>query len=168
MEGRRFDDVVARGFFPVDIHDPTGAKGYQAGGSTWIKPKGPYDIPLRCLIPQKVDGVLMTGRNISAAHEAHGSLRVQGPAFAHRRMRRRGGGHRRARQDAAAQRRCPQGAEAANSRQCEPGDRPVGADAQRCVNGVRLNSVQSRSRRRGALPGGGRLSAGQGYPLSTH
>ena len=82
VEGRRFDDVVARGFFPVDIHDPTGAKGYQAGGSTWIKPKGPYDIPLRCLIPAKVDGVLMTGRNISAAHEAHGSLRVQGTAFA--------------------------------------------------------------------------------------
>jgi len=26
--------------------------------------------------------LLMTGRNISAAHEAHGSLRVQGTAFA--------------------------------------------------------------------------------------
>jgi hypothetical protein len=82
VEGRRFDDVVARGFFPVDIHDPTGAKGYQAGGSTWIKPKGPYDIPLRCLIPKKIDGLVMTGRNISAAHEAHGSMRVQGTAFA--------------------------------------------------------------------------------------
>lgn len=82
VEGRRFPDVVARGFFPVDIHDPSGAKGYQAGGSTWIKPKGPYDIPYRCLIPKKVDGILMTGRNISAAHEAHGSLRVQGIAFA--------------------------------------------------------------------------------------
>ncbi len=82
VEGRRFPDVVARGFFPVDIHDPTGARGYQAGGSTWIKPKGPYDIPLRCLLPKSVDGLVMTGRNISAAHEAHGSLRVQGTAFA--------------------------------------------------------------------------------------
>lgn len=82
VEGRRFPDVVARGFFPVDIHDPTGAKGYQAGGSTWIKPKGPYDIPMRCLIPKKIDGLVMTGRNISAAHEAHGSMRVQGTAFA--------------------------------------------------------------------------------------
>jgi hypothetical protein len=82
VEGRRFADVGARGFFPVDIHDPTGARGYQAGGSTWIKPKGPYDIPLRCLIPQKVEGLVMSGRNISAAHEAHGSLRVQGTAFA--------------------------------------------------------------------------------------
>lgn len=82
VEGRRFPDVVARGFFPVDIHDPTGAKGYQAGGSTWIKPKGPYDIPFRCLIPKKIDGLVMTGRNISAAHEAHGSMRVQGTVFA--------------------------------------------------------------------------------------
>lgn len=82
VEGRRFADVVARGFFPVDIHDPTGARGYQAGGSTWIKPKGPYDIPMRCLVPRKLDGLVMTGRNISAAHEAHGSLRVQGTAFA--------------------------------------------------------------------------------------
>ena len=46
--------MVARGFFPVDIHDPEGSKGYQAGGSTWIKPKGPYDIPIRCLIPSDV------------------------------------------------------------------------------------------------------------------
>jgi FAD dependent oxidoreductase len=82
VEGRRFDDVVARGFFPVDIHDPEGSRGYQAGGSTWIKPKGPYDIPFRCLVPAKIDGLLMTGRNISAAHEAHGSMRVQGIAFA--------------------------------------------------------------------------------------
>ncbi|MDR3436987.1 FAD-dependent oxidoreductase [Telmatospirillum sp.] len=80
--GRRFPDVVARGFFPIDVHDPTGGKGYQAGGSTWIKPKGPYDIPLRCLIPKAIDGLVMTGRNISASHEAHGSLRVQGTAFA--------------------------------------------------------------------------------------
>jgi FAD-dependent oxidoreductase family protein len=82
VEGRRFPDVVARGFFPVDIHDPSGSKGYQAGGSTWIKPKGPYDIPFRSLIPKKIDGLVMTGRNISAAHEAHGSMRVQGIAFA--------------------------------------------------------------------------------------
>lgn len=82
VEGRRFSDVVARGFFPVDIHDPEGGRGYQEGGSTWIKPKGPYDIPMRCLIPKALDGIVMTGRNISAAHEAHGSMRVQGTAFA--------------------------------------------------------------------------------------
>lgn len=71
-----------RGFFPVDIHDPEGGRGHQEGGSTWIKPKGPYDIPMRCLIPKSLDGIVMTGRNISAALEAHGSMRVQGTAFA--------------------------------------------------------------------------------------
>jgi hypothetical protein len=81
VEGRRFPDVMARGFFPVDIHSPTSGGGYH-GGSTWIKPKGPYDIPMRCAIPRGVDGLVMTGRNISAAHEAHGSLRVQGTVFA--------------------------------------------------------------------------------------
>ena len=82
VEGKRFADVIARGFFPVDIHDPSGSKGYHAGGSTWIKPKGPYDIPLRCLMPKGIEGLFLTGRNISASHEAHGSLRVQGTAFA--------------------------------------------------------------------------------------
>jgi len=82
VEGRRFPDVVARGFFPVDIHDPEGSRGYKEGGGTWIKPKGPYDIPFRCLIPVEIDGLVMTGRNISASHEAHGSMRVQGTAFA--------------------------------------------------------------------------------------
>lgn len=81
VEGRRFPDVVARGFFPVDIHDPKGGRGYQEGGSTWIKPKGPYDIPIRCLVPKAVDGLVLCGRNISATHEAHGSLRVMGTAF---------------------------------------------------------------------------------------
>ncbi|MDR3415521.1 MAG: FAD-dependent oxidoreductase, partial [Nevskia sp.] len=81
IAGQRFPDVVARGFFPVDIHDPKGGKGYQEGGSTWIKPKGPYDIPIRCLVPKATDGLVLCGRNISATHEAHGSLRVMGTAF---------------------------------------------------------------------------------------
>jgi hypothetical protein len=81
LEGRRFPDVVARGFFPVDIHDPKGGKGYQKGGSTWMKPKGPYDIPIRCLVPKATEGLVLCGRNISATHEAHGSLRVMGTAF---------------------------------------------------------------------------------------
>ena len=63
---------------------PTGSKGYHAGGSTSIKPKGPYDIPLRCLVPQKgIEGLFLTGRGIAAvSREKHGSLRVQGTAFA--------------------------------------------------------------------------------------
>lgn len=34
-----------------------------------------FDIPYRCLVPQKVEGLLVTGRCISATHEALGAVR---------------------------------------------------------------------------------------------
>jgi hypothetical protein len=80
LYGRKFDDVVVRGYFPVDIHNLKGKEGYQGGG-TWADPDDSYDIPLRTLIPVRVDGLVMGGRAISATHEAHGSLRTQGGAM---------------------------------------------------------------------------------------
>jgi hypothetical protein len=41
-----------------------------------------YDIPLRCLIPQEVERVLLAGRCISGTHEAHSSYRVTPIAMA--------------------------------------------------------------------------------------
>ena len=45
---RQFQDAIARGSYPIDIHDPKGKgtvlKRLPAGGA--------YDIPLRCLIPR--------------------------------------------------------------------------------------------------------------------
>jgi hypothetical protein len=35
-----------------------------------------YDIPLRCLLPQDVDQLIIAGRCISGTHEAHSSYRV--------------------------------------------------------------------------------------------
>lgn len=67
-----FRVVVARGSYPVDIHNPEG-KG------TFLKrlPLGQaYDIPLRCLLPHGVDHLLVAGRCISGTHEAHSSYRV--------------------------------------------------------------------------------------------
>jgi hypothetical protein len=78
FEARKFDDVIARGSYPVDIHNPTG-KG------TLIKklPEGEaYDIPLRSLIPQRVENLLVAGRCISGTHEAHSSYRVMPIAMA--------------------------------------------------------------------------------------
>jgi len=68
----KFDDAVARGAYPVDIHNPKGA-------GTVLKrlpPGEAYDIPLRCLLPRGVDGMLVAGRCISGTHEAHSSYRV--------------------------------------------------------------------------------------------
>ncbi|GAB2746678.1 FAD-dependent oxidoreductase [Sinomonas soli] len=81
LSGRKFDDVVVRGYFPVDIHNLKGKEGYQGGG-LWADPEDSYDIPLRTLIPIRLNGLVMSGRAISATHEAHGSLRTQGGAMA--------------------------------------------------------------------------------------
>jgi hypothetical protein len=78
LSARKFDDVIARGTYPVDIHNPTG-KG------TILKPVpagDAYDIPLRCLLPRGVDRVLTAGRCISGTHEAHSSYRVTPTAMA--------------------------------------------------------------------------------------
>jgi hypothetical protein len=69
---RKFEDVIARGSYPVDIHNPTGV-------GTVLKrlpPGEAYDIPLRCLLPRGIDGLLVAGRCLSGTHEAHSSYRV--------------------------------------------------------------------------------------------
>lgn len=74
----KFEDVIARGSYPVDIHNPTG-KG------TVLKKLPPgeaYDIPLRCLLPQGIENLLVAGRCISGTHEAHSSYRVMPIAIA--------------------------------------------------------------------------------------
>ena len=75
---RRFDDVVARGSYPLDIHNPTGK-----GTSLRRLPPGEaYDIPLRSLIPKDVDRLLVAGRCISGTHEAQSSYRAMPIAMA--------------------------------------------------------------------------------------
>ena len=78
LEARSFDDGVARGSYPIDIHDPHGE-------GTVIKrlpPGGAYDIPLRCLIPRGTERLLVAGRCISGTHEANSSYRVTPIAMA--------------------------------------------------------------------------------------
>ena len=69
---RKFQDVIARGAYPVDIHNPTG-KGTVLRK---LPPGEAYDIPLRCLVPQQIENLLVSGRCISGTHEAHSSYRV--------------------------------------------------------------------------------------------
>lgn len=81
IEGRKFDDVIARGYFPVDIHNLAGKEGYGRGG-VWSDLADAYDIPYRCLVPVEIGGLVVAGRAISATHEAHGSFRTQGGVMA--------------------------------------------------------------------------------------
>ena len=77
-QGARFEDVVVHGaWFLIDIHNPAG--GGQAEGHS--QPAKPYDIPYRCLLPKGVEGLLLSGRNISGTHRAHASYRVMGIAM---------------------------------------------------------------------------------------
>jgi hypothetical protein len=72
LSARKFQDGIARGSYPVDIHNPTGS-------GTVLKrlpPGEAYDIPLRCLMPKNAEGVIVAGRCISGTHEAHSSYRV--------------------------------------------------------------------------------------------
>ncbi|MPZ72173.1 MAG: FAD-dependent oxidoreductase [Nitriliruptorales bacterium] len=78
LQARKFDDVIARGTYPVDIHNPEG-KGTVLRS---VPPDEAYDIPLRCLQPQGADRVLTAGRCISGTHEAHSSYRVTPTAMA--------------------------------------------------------------------------------------
>lgn len=82
QRGHKFPDVIARGYFPIDIHHPAGKEGYKPGASTWVELDDSYDIPYRCCVPERVEGLLVAGRCISASHEAVGSTRSTGSCMA--------------------------------------------------------------------------------------
>ena len=87
LGGKDFPDAVARGAYPVDLHDiRPGAdvlgSRVDGGGVTLRKIDRAYGIPVRCLIPAGIDGVVVAGRAISASHEAAGSVRGQAVCMA--------------------------------------------------------------------------------------
>ena len=69
---RKFDDGIALCNYDIDIHSPDGS-----GTSHYFLPEGEYySIPYRCLIPKGSKNLIVTGRCISADHEAQASLRI--------------------------------------------------------------------------------------------
>ena len=72
LDARRFPDVIARSGYPIDIHNPEG-KGITAN---FIREGGAYDIPYRCIVPQKIKNLLLAGRCISTTHEAQATTRL--------------------------------------------------------------------------------------------
>ncbi len=68
----KFEDSIARGNYPIDIHNPSGS-------GTVLKdiPRGEYyTVPLRSLIPQGSENLCVAGRCISATHAAQASFRI--------------------------------------------------------------------------------------------
>ncbi|HNQ35474.1 MAG TPA: FAD-dependent oxidoreductase [bacterium] len=78
LEGRDFPDGVARGAYTIDIHNP------KDGTTQYLRlpPGTSYAIPYRCLVPQRVENLLVAGRCISVNHEALGSIRVMATCMA--------------------------------------------------------------------------------------
>ena len=70
---REFEDTVARGCYPIDIHNPTGS------GTTIIELKEgeAYSIPYRSMLVRGFDNLIMGCRAIWGTHEAHSAYRVQ-------------------------------------------------------------------------------------------
>ena len=86
LRGASFADAVVFGAsFPIDIHNPAGS-GQAAGLGEFVQGEAergkPYEISYGCLVPWEVEGLLLSGRCISASHDAHASLRVMCIAMA--------------------------------------------------------------------------------------
>ncbi|MCI5956868.1 MAG: FAD-dependent oxidoreductase [Clostridiales bacterium] len=71
----RDDETIALGACNIDIHAGDGTARLE-----WVKK--PYGIPLGALIPEKVEGLVFSGRMIDADTEAFGSCRVMGTCMA--------------------------------------------------------------------------------------
>ena len=76
-EARQHEDaVVFDAYFNFDVHNISGSgldkTGCQHG---FMQTKG-YTIPYGCLVPEKIDGLLLCGRNISGTHMAHSNFRA--------------------------------------------------------------------------------------------
>ena len=80
LAGRKFEDGVAQACFFIDFHDspPGRTIPYDIEFKKQnTPPEGDwYEIPYRCLLPEKVSGLLVAGRCISADRSAIASLRV--------------------------------------------------------------------------------------------
>jgi len=71
LSGARFDDAVALVTFGADLH----TKSNKGQNCFQVRP---YQIPMRALIPQGYEGIIVAGRCISGSREAMASYRVTG------------------------------------------------------------------------------------------
>jgi hypothetical protein len=77
LSARKFSDAIAQCGAPIEDH-------HVGGDTRWeYLPEGEtYQIPYRCLLPQRVESLLVAGRCLSADHDAHASVRSMGQCMA--------------------------------------------------------------------------------------
>ncbi|MDR7812729.1 FAD-dependent oxidoreductase [Lacrimispora sp.] len=72
LQNKMFEDAIAMGGYPIDIHSPDGGTMEHH----YLKKGSWYSIPYRCLYTNELDNLLVAGRCISATHEACAAVRV--------------------------------------------------------------------------------------------
>jgi len=71
IQGKRFDDSIAMSACPIISY-----YGYRR----YLEHTG-YEIPYRCLLPQKVEGLIVAGRCISSDQQSYESWRAMAPVM---------------------------------------------------------------------------------------
>lgn len=83
LSAKEYDNwIVKRAIFNFDVHNMTGASLDKTGVQKNFTQDKPYTIPFGCILPQGVEGLLLSGRNISGSHLAHSNFRVMPIAIA--------------------------------------------------------------------------------------
>lgn len=78
LSNRQFEDAVAYGGWPMDIHTAKGLYDFDELPSRVISFDGVYTIPYRSYYSKNISNLMMAGRDISASKMAMGSTRVMG------------------------------------------------------------------------------------------
>lgn len=70
------DYVVYDAHFNFDVHNLVGAGLDETGCQSKFTQQKGYTIPYGCMIPERIDGLLLAGRCISGTHMAHSNFRA--------------------------------------------------------------------------------------------
>jgi Dehydrogenases (flavoproteins) len=73
LASRHFDDAIARSAYPIDIHS---LNDNEEDKNVFLEKGSYYEIPYRCLVPLKIENLLIAGRCLSTTYEASASTRV--------------------------------------------------------------------------------------------
>ncbi len=77
LQAAKFDDAIAICGAPIEEHH-----GGEDTRWEYLPDGETYQIPIRCLLPEHVGGLLVAGRCLSAEHDAHASVRSMGQCMA--------------------------------------------------------------------------------------
>ncbi len=79
LSGRIPEDTIFLASNSIDVHAAAGANGTKY---ITVKNGECYGVPYGCLVPEKVEGLLIAGRTLSATSEGAGAVRVMPPCIA--------------------------------------------------------------------------------------